>query len=81
MVEDEFGRLWVGSNNGLVVSEKPLKEYTSYMAVLTNYITDINGNNATPDVAYNFGKTQTPWLDENGNSTYGFFNDEEAAVL
>lgn len=27
VVEDRFGRLWVGSNAGLVISEKPLNEY------------------------------------------------------
>ena len=64
-----------------IIPTRPLKEYTSYMAVLTNDIRDTDGNNATPDVAYNFGKTQTPWVDENGNSTYGLFSDEEAADL
>jgi signal transduction histidine kinase/sugar lactone lactonase YvrE len=29
VVEDKSGRLWVGSNSGLVVSEKPLTEYLS----------------------------------------------------
>jgi hypothetical protein len=65
----------------LIIPTRPLKEYTSYMAVLTNGIRDTNGNDATPDVAYNFGKTQTPWVDENGNSTNGLFSDEEAADL
>ena len=43
---------------------KPLKEYTSYMAVLTNDIRDTEGNDATPDRTYNFGKTSVPWVDE-----------------
>ncbi len=42
---------------------KPLKEYTSYMAVLTNDIRDTGGNDATPDRSYNFGKTSVPWVD------------------
>jgi hypothetical protein len=60
---------------------KPLKEYTSYMAVLTNDIRDTDGNDATPDQTYNFGKTSVPWVDENGNSTNPLFPDSDAARL
>ena len=60
---------------------KPLKEYTSYMAVLTNDIRDTDGNDATPDRTYSLGKTQDPWVDENGNSTNALFPDSFAAQL
>jgi len=60
---------------------KPLKEYTSYMAVLTNDIRDTDGNDATPDRTYSFGKTQDPWVDENGNSTNDLIPDATAAGL
>ncbi|MBT8071217.1 MAG: hypothetical protein KJO80_12345, partial [Gammaproteobacteria bacterium] len=60
---------------------KPLKEYTSYMAVLTNDIRDTNGNDATPDRFYSFGKTSVPWVDENGNSTNPLFPDATAASI
>ena len=60
---------------------KPLKEYTAYMAVLTNDIRDTEGNDATPDRTYNFGKTSVPWVDANGNSTNALFDDATAAQL
>lgn len=60
---------------------KPLKEFTSYMAVLTNDIRDTAGNDATPDRTYNFGKTSVPWVDEQGNSTNPLFDDASAATL
>ena len=60
---------------------KPLKEYTDYMAVLTNDIRDTEGNDATPDRAYNFGKTSVPWVDAQGHSTNSLFDDEQAAGL
>jgi pimeloyl-ACP methyl ester carboxylesterase len=60
---------------------KPLKEYTSYMAVLTNDIRDTQGNDATPDRTYGFGKTSVPWVDANGQSTNALFDDGSAATL
>jgi len=60
---------------------KPLKEYTAYMAVLTNDIKDTQGNNATPDRTYNFGKTSVPWVDASGHSTNSLFDDASAADL
>ena len=64
-----------------ILPTKPLAEYSSYMAVLTNDIRDVNGNDATPDQTYFLGKRRTPWLDENGHSTYSLFSDEFAAQL
>ncbi|MGA9575874.1 MAG: hypothetical protein WBS20_18170, partial [Lysobacterales bacterium] len=60
---------------------KPLKEYTAYMAVLTNDITDSQGNNATPDRTYNFGKTSVPWVNALGQSTNALFDDATAQQL
>jgi hypothetical protein len=60
---------------------KPLKEYTAYMAVLTNDIKDVDGNDATPDRTYNFGKTSVPWIDSSGHSTNSLFDDASAADL
>lgn len=64
-----------------IIPLRPLKEYTSYMAVLTNGIRDINGNDATPDRTYGLGKTSVPWVDANGNSTYLLFDNATAASL
>ena len=64
-----------------IIPLKPLKEYTTYMAVLTNGIRDTEGNDATPDRTYNFGKTSVPWVDSNGNSTNALFDDATAAQL
>ena len=60
---------------------KPLKEYTSYMAVLTNDIRDTKGNDATPDRGYFLGKTSVPWVDAQGRSTNPLFSDAEAGLF
>jgi hypothetical protein len=54
---------------------------TTYMAVVTNDINDTVGNDATPSTFYHLTKAQTPWVDENGNSTNPFFDDATAATL
>jgi hypothetical protein len=64
-----------------IIPMRPLKEYTSYMAVLTNDIRDTDGNDATPDTTYGLGKSTTPWVDAEGHSTYGLFDDATAASL
>ena len=48
---------------------KALKQSSSYMAVITNGITDNNGNIATPDQTYFIAKRTSPLVDANGNST------------
>jgi len=65
----------------VIVPTHPLKEFTEYMAVLTNDIRDINGNDATPSTFYNLTKRRTPWVDENGNSTYPILPDANAQLL
>lgn len=64
-----------------IIPLRPLKEYTSYMAVLTNDINDADGNDATPDRTYGLGKTSVPWVDANGNSTSFLFDNAQAAGL
>ena len=64
-----------------IIPLKPLKEYSSYMAVLTNGITDTAGNDATPDSTYFLAKRRTPWVDANGHSTYSLIDDASARTL
>jgi len=64
-----------------IIPLRPLREMTTYMAVVTNDINDTAGNDATPSQFYNLSKTDTPWVDENGNSTSPFFDDATAATL
>jgi hypothetical protein len=74
----EFVAVAPGGGVLAIVPTSPLKEYTTYMAVLTNDIRDINGNDATPSTFYGLGKSRTPWVDDNGNSTYPLLPDSQA---
>ena len=71
----------VSGNAVAIVPLQPLPEYSSFMAVMTNDITDAAGNNATPDQQYFLAKSLDPWVDENGNSTYPLLDDGTAASL
>ncbi len=64
-----------------IIPTSPLKEMTTYMAVLTNGIKDTQGNDATPDTTYFLSKRAEPWVDENGHSTYSLVPDADAASL
>ena len=64
-----------------IIPTSPLKEMTTYMAVLTNDIRDIEGNDATPDQTYWLSKKPDPWIDEDGHSTYSLVDDATAATL
>ncbi|MCB1582621.1 MAG: Ig-like domain-containing protein [Xanthomonadales bacterium] len=67
-----FGQDFVAAANGssvAIVPIKPLKQLTSYMAVLTNGIKDTDGNNATPSQTYFLSQRTSPLVDSNGNST------------
>ena len=77
----DYIALAVSADKIAILPLRPLKEYTSYMAVMTNGIRDTAGNDATPDRAYGFGKTSVPWVDANGESTYSLFSDSSAADL
>jgi len=72
----------VASGNVLaVVPLKPLAEYSTYMAVLTNDINDMAGNDATPDQTYFLSQADEPWVDENGQSTYPLLPDASAQAV
>jgi pimeloyl-ACP methyl ester carboxylesterase len=64
-----------------IIPLKPLPELSTFLAVLTNDIKDTRGNNATPDSTYFSLKRTTPWVDENGNSTYSLVPDDLAQTL
>lgn len=64
-----------------IIPLKPLAEYSSFMAVLTNDIKDMDGNNATPDTFYHLSKAHTPWIDAGGNSTTPLLDNSSAQSL
>ncbi|MDT8319452.1 MAG: hypothetical protein RQ826_02880 [Xanthomonadales bacterium] len=73
----------VAAGNGIlaIVPLVPLKEFTTYMAVLTNDIRDSRGNNATPSQTYHLAKRRTPWVDASGNSVYPLLPDASARAI
>ena len=64
-----------------VVPLKALKQITSYMAVITNGITDDAGNIATPDQTYFIAKRTSPLVDASGASTDPLLPDSTAQAL
>lgn len=68
-------------NTLAIIPTSPLKEMTTYMAVLTNGIKDTRGNDATPDQTYFLSKKADPWVDAQGHSTYSLVDDATAAAL
>ncbi|HKJ17087.1 MAG TPA: hypothetical protein VJ984_07055 [Xanthomonadales bacterium] len=68
-------------NTVAIIPLQPLPEYSTFLAVLTNDITDTAGNNATPSQTYFLTKRRTPWVDSNGNSTYPLVPDATAQSL
>lgn len=64
-----------------IIPLKPLKEMTTYMAVLTNDIRDTAGNDASPAQTYHLSKADQPWVDANGVSTSPFFPNATAQSL
>lgn len=52
----------------VVLPLKPLAPKTSYLVVVTNALTDINGKNAVVGTTYGFLKQTTPLVDGEGNS-------------
>ncbi len=72
----------VASGNTLaIIPTSPLKEMTTYMAVMTNGIKDTQGNDATPDTTYHLSKKADSWVDAQGHSTYSLIDDATAATL
>jgi pimeloyl-ACP methyl ester carboxylesterase len=68
-------------SNLAIIPLQPLKEMTAYMAVLTDGITDADGNDATPDQTYFLAKRTDPLVDSNGNSTDPLLDDATARAL
>jgi pimeloyl-ACP methyl ester carboxylesterase len=65
----------------LVVPLKPLKEITAYMAVITDGVTDMQGNNATPAQTYFIAKRRESLVDPSGNSTDPLLDNATAQAL
>lgn len=64
-----------------IIPLKPLKEMTTYMAVLTNDIRDTAGNDASPAQTYHLSKAQQPWVDASGKSTNPLLPDATARSI
>ena len=64
-----------------VLPLRPLKQVTSYMAVLTNGIADAAGNIMTPDQTYFITKRTSPLVDSNGISTDPLLDNATAGAL
>jgi hypothetical protein len=64
-----------------IVPLKALKQITSYMAVITNGVTDDAGNAATPDQTYFLAKRTDPLVDSSGNSTDPLLDNATAQQL
>ena len=77
----EYGATMATPTVLAIIPLKPLKELTTYMAVLTNDINDTVGNDATAAQTYHLSKAEQPWVDANGQSTSPFFSDATAASL
>lgn len=78
------GAEYVAVANGAgiaIVPTKALKQITSYMAVITNGVTDAAGNIATPDQTYFLAKRTSPLVDSSGNSTDSLIDNATAQAL
>lgn len=79
-----FGVDFVAAANGssiAIVPIKPLKQLTTYMAVITNGVQDTDGNPATPSQTYFLSKRTAPLVDGNGNSTDPLLDNATAGAL
>lgn len=77
----DYVALAANANTLAILPLKPLPEYSSFMAVLTNDIRDADGNDATADTTYHLAKRRTPWVDASGKSTYPLLPDATAQQL
>lgn len=64
-----------------IVPLAPLKESTTYLAVLTDTITDAEGNPVSPDQPYFLAKRTSPLVDGAGRSTDPLLPDDTAQAL
>jgi len=71
-----------GNPNGVVILPlQPLAENTGYMAVVTNAITDTDGNPASPSQTYFLGKRTEPLVTSTGISTEPLLDNASAQAL
>lgn len=64
-----------------IVPLRPLQELTGYMAIVTDGITDADGNQATPSQTYFLAKRPDPLVDAQGNSTEPLLDNATAQAL
>lgn len=64
-----------------IVPLRPLQELTGYMAIVTDGITDADGNQATPSQTYFLAKRPDPLVDAQGNSTDPLLDNATAQAL
>ncbi len=79
-----FGVDYFAAANGssiAILPLKPLKQLTSYMAVITNGVQDADGNAATPSQTYFLSKRTSPLVDASGNSTDPLLDNATASAL
>ena len=77
----DFVAVASGPSSIAIVPLQPLEQLTDYMAVLTDSLTDDQGNNATPSQTYFLTKRTSPLVDANGNSTDPLLDDPTAQAL
>jgi len=70
-----------GGSTIAIVPLRPLDQLTTYMAVITDGITDTAGNNATPSQVYFLTKRPNPLVDGNGQSTDPLLGNATAQAL
>ncbi len=70
----------VASQGVAILPTQPLKQLTSYMAIVTDRIRDARGNDATPDLAYFLSKRTAP-LCSSGQSTDPLLPSATACAL
>ncbi len=70
-----------GGSTVAIVPLRPLDQLTTYMAVLTDGITDTSGNNATPSQVYFIAKRTSPLVDATGASTDPLLDNATAQAL
>ncbi|NOY63764.1 MAG: lipase [Gammaproteobacteria bacterium] len=70
------------SRTTLVITPlRPLKPDTGYLVVLTNGITNLDGQAMTADLTYGLAKSISPLVDGSGVSQFSALSDERALAL
>lgn len=77
----DFTAVLAGPSTLAVIPLRPLDPLTTYMVMLTNGLTDTDGNDVTPSQTYFLAKRTNPLVDENGNSTEPLLPDSTAQAL